>query len=45
MTTEIVMPSGLYGAFGACTSAIEVGNRHWLGRTKSDRVVIFDPHP
>ena len=45
MTTEIVMPSGLYGAFGACTNAIEVGNRLWLGSCKSDRVAIFDLHP
>ena len=45
MKTEIVMPSGLYGAFGACTNAIEVGNRLWLGSTKSDRVAIFDLHP
>lgn len=45
MTIEIVMPSGLYGAFGACTNAIEVGNRLWLGSTKSDRVAIFDLHP
>ena len=28
MDTEIVMPSGLYGSFGAATGAIEVGNRH-----------------
>jgi len=42
MKTEVVMPSGLYGAFGACTNAIEVGNRLWLGSTKSDRVAIFD---
>lgn len=42
MTAEIVMPSGLYGAFGACTNAIEVGNRLWLGSCKSDRVAIFD---
>ncbi|WP_455388713.1 hypothetical protein, partial [Petrachloros mirabilis] len=44
MKTEIVMPSGLYGAFGAATNAIEVGNRLWLGSTKSDRVAIFDLH-
>jgi len=45
MKTEIVMPSGLYGAFGAATNAIEVGNRLWLGSTKSDRVAIFDLNP
>jgi len=45
MKPEIVMPSGLYGAFGACTTAIEVGNRLWLGSTKSDRVAIFDLKP
>jgi len=45
MKTEIVMPSGLYGAFGAATNAIEVGNRLWLGSTKSDRVAIFDLKP
>jgi len=45
LTPEIVMPSGLYGAFGACTNAIEVGNRLWLGSTKSDRVAVFDLSP
>jgi len=45
LTPEIVMPSGLYGAFGAGTNAIEVGNRLWLGSCKSDRVAIFDLHP
>jgi len=45
MKTEIVMPSGLYGAFGAATTAIEVGKRLWLGSTKSDRVAIFDLKP
>jgi DNA-binding beta-propeller fold protein YncE len=45
MKTEIVMPSGLYGAFGGATTAIEVGNRLWLGSFKSDRVAIFDLNP
>lgn len=45
MKTKIVMPSGLYGVFGSCTVAIEVGNRLWLGSTKSDRVAIFDLKP
>jgi len=42
MKTEIVMPSGLYGAFGAATGAIEVGKRLWVSSTKSDRIAIFD---
>ena len=45
MKTEIVMPSGLYGAFGGATTAIEVGNRLWLGSFKSDRVAVFDLNP
>jgi len=45
METEIVMPSGVYGAFGAATGAIEVGNRLWLSSTGSDRVAIFDLKP
>jgi hypothetical protein len=45
MKAEIVMPSGLYGAFGGATTAIEVGKRLWLGSFKSDRVAIFDLHP
>ncbi len=45
MRTEIVMPSGLYGAFGGATTAIDVGNRLWLGSFKSDRVAIFDLKP
>ena len=45
MDTEIVMPSGLYGSFGAATGAIEVGNRLWLSSCKSDRVAIFDLNP
>ena len=32
----------IYGVLGAGTSAIEVGNRIWVGSTKSDRVGIFD---
>ncbi len=42
METEIVMPSGVYGAFGAATGAIEVGDRLWVSSTGSDRVAIFD---
>lgn len=45
MKAEIVMPSGHYGAFGGATTAIEVGNRLWLGSFKSDRVAIFDLNP
>ena len=45
METEIVMPSGVYGAFGAATGAIEVGNRLWVSSTGSDRVAIFDQPP
>lgn len=45
MKTEMVMPSGLYGAFGGGTTAIEVGKRLWLGSFKSDRVAIFDLNP
>ncbi|WP_455387845.1 hypothetical protein [Petrachloros mirabilis] len=45
MKTEIVMPSGLYAAFGGATTAIEAGSRLWLGSFKSDRVAIFDLHP
>jgi len=45
MKTEIVMPSGLYGAFGGATTAIEVGKRLWLGSCGSDRVSIFDLKP
>ncbi|NMF33339.1 hypothetical protein HHH56_00870 [Flammeovirga yaeyamensis] len=37
-----VMPAAVYGVLGAGTSAIEVGNRIWVGSTKSDRVGIFD---
>ncbi|KXX67631.1 hypothetical protein [Flammeovirga sp. SJP92] len=37
-----VMPPAVYGVLGAGTSAIEVGNRIWVGSTKSDRVGIFD---
>jgi sugar lactone lactonase YvrE len=40
-TTE-VMPAAVYGVLGAGTSAIEVGNRMWVGSTKSDRVGVFD---
>lgn len=42
MKAEIVMPSGLYGAFGGATGAIEVGNRLWVSSCKSDRIAIFD---
>ena len=42
MEAEIVMPSGVYGAFGAGTGAIEVGNRLWVSSTGSDRIGIFD---
>ena len=42
MEAEIVMPSGVYGAFGAGTGAIEVGNRLWVSSTGSDRIAIFD---
>ena len=45
MKTEIVMPSGLYGAFGAATGAIEVGKRLWVSSCKSDRIAIFDLNP
>ncbi len=45
METEIVMPSGLYGAFGAGTGAIEVGDRLWVSSTGSDRIGIFDLKP
>jgi len=45
MKTGMVMPSGLYGAFGGATNAIEVGKRLWLGSFKSDRVAIFDLNP
>lgn len=39
-TTE-VMPADVYGVLGAGTSMIEVGNRLWVGSTKSDRVGVF----
>lgn len=39
------MPAAVYGVLGAGTSAIEVGNRIWVGSTKSDRVGIFDLPP
>jgi hypothetical protein len=45
LTAEIVMPSGLYGAFGAATGAIEVGKRLWISSFKSDRIAIFDLNP
>jgi hypothetical protein len=45
METEIVMPSGVYGAFGAATGAIEVGDRLWVSSTGSDRIGIFDLNP
>jgi hypothetical protein len=45
MKTEVVMPSGLYGVFGAATGAIEVGKRLWVSSCKSDRIAIFDLHP
>ena len=45
METEIVMPSGVYGAFGAGTGAIEVGDRLWVSSTGSDRIGIFDLKP
>lgn len=40
--SEIVIPSGVYGVFGAATTAIEVGDRLWVGSAKSDRIAIFD---
>ena len=45
MKTEIVMPSGIYGVFGAATGAIEVGNRLWVSTVKADRIAVFDLHP
>ena len=36
------MPPAIYGVLGGDTSAIEVGNRLWVGSTKADRVGIFD---
>jgi hypothetical protein len=30
---DIIMPCGLYGAFGAATGAIEVGDRLWVSST------------
>ncbi|MEL6767370.1 MAG: hypothetical protein AAFP17_09335 [Pseudomonadota bacterium] len=45
METSEVMPAAVYGVLGAGTSAIEVGNRIWVGSTKSDRVGIFDLPP
>ncbi len=42
METEIYMPSGVYGVLGGGTTAIEVGDRLWVGSTKSDRIGIFD---
>lgn len=42
LKTSEVMPPAVYGVLGAGTSAIEVGNRMWVGSTKSDRVGIFD---
>ena len=45
METEIVMPSGVHGAFGAATGAIEVGDRRWVSSTGADRVAIFDLEP
>lgn len=43
--SEVIVPSGIYGVFGAATTAIEVGDRLWLGSAKSDRVAIFDLKP
>lgn len=45
MGTEIVKSSGVYGALGAATSAIEVGDRLWVSSTGSDRTGIFDLKP
>ncbi|MBC7006148.1 hypothetical protein BIZ37_26665 [Photobacterium sp. BZF1] len=45
LSTAEVMPAAVYGVLGAGTSAIEVGNRLWVGSTKSDRVGIFDLLP
>lgn len=42
LTTTEVMPPALYGVLGAGTSAIEVGDRIWVGSTKADRVGVFD---
>mgnify|MGYP006965303501 FL=1 len=42
--TEIVIPSGAYGALGAGTIAIEMGERLWVGSCGSDRLSIFDFH-
>ncbi len=42
LSTSEVMPPAIYGVLGAGTSAIEVGNRIWVGSTKSDRIGIFD---
>ena len=39
--TEIV-PAAIYGAMGGGTSAIEVGDRLWVGSTKADRIAVFD---
>jgi len=36
-----VVPSGVYGVFGADTGAIEIGNEIWVSSFRSDRVGIF----
>jgi len=45
LKAETVMPNGVYGALGAATGAIEVGNRLWVSTTKADRIGIFDLNP
>jgi len=45
MEAKIVMPSGIYGALGAGTTAIEVGDRLWVSSTGSDRIGVFDLNP
>ena len=42
MEATEVMPAAIYGVLGGGTSAIEVGNRIWVGSTKADRVGVFD---
>lgn len=39
------MPSGLYGAVGAATGAIEVGKQLWVSNTNSDWIAIVDLNP
>ena len=42
MKAEVLLPIGVFGGLGAATSAIDVGDRLWVGSTKSDRVGNFD---